>query len=354
LETKLIRTEKAKIGMVAAGDVYLDDSQMILSKDTVLTEKTLERLAHYCVEKIPVYVEESEAELSYQEKIRKTPEFKEFNKSYDSMVDSLEVSMQGIVYEEAGIKQEELLAGVDEILEKSRNGLHTLEMMQCMREYDDLTYAHCVSVSLLCNTIGSWMGYKGVELREVTLGGLLHDIGKLCIPPELIKKPGKLTDEEYKIVKNHPVLGYEILRRANIDPQISMPALCHHERCDGSGYPFGVSLRRLNEYSRITAIADVYDAMTADRVYRKGLCPFEVIAMFEREGFEKYDTSVILPFLSRLSESYIGSTVLLSDDRRGEIIMINPQKLSKPVVRVGDDFIDLSKKEDLRVKEIVR
>lgn len=364
--TKVIRSEKAEAGMVIAADVYTEDYQLIISKDTRLTQRGIDRLLYYAIKEVRIYYSEEQRKKTkkkkitepsfsaYENKIRETQEFKAFSKGFDGMVDSLKNSMEAIADNRGEVKAEQLLSGVDAILANSRNGLHTIDMMHCMRDYDDLTYAHSVNVSLLCNTIGEWLGYKSEEIRAVTLAGLMHDIGKIAIPPELIKKPGKLTKEEYEIVKSHTVLGYEILKKTNLDQQIALVALCHHERCNGTGYPLGIGASQMNEYSRIAAVADVYDAMTADRVYRKGICPFSVIEDFEKDGRGNYDPRILLFFLEKIIQSYIGSRVTLSDGSQGEVIMINSVALAKPVVRIGDSFVDLSKKKDLRIESVAR
>ena len=120
-------------------------------------------------------------------------------------------------------------------------------------------------------------------LDTLTLCGLLHDIGKLKIPDEILNKPGKYTDEEFDLVKRHTKFGYELLKTLNIDPHIKKAALLHHERCDGSGYPLKATQKDLDDFSMVVAIADVYDAMTAARSYRAPLCPFQVIERFEQE-----------------------------------------------------------------------
>lgn len=365
MKTRTIRIERAEAGMVLAADVYADGYRLIMAKDAVLSKKGIEFLSNYSIDRITVYKEEAPEEeekenpviAEYQRKIVNTKEFKEFSKNFDGMVEKLKGSMQNLIEtaQTGGtVQEEEMLSGIDAILSKSRNGLHTIDMMHCMRDYDDLTYAHSVNVSLLCNTIAKWLGYEKKVVKEATLAGLLHDIGKLKIPPELIKKPEKLTDEEYKIVKNHTIFGYEILKQTDLDSQVVLPALCHHERCDGSGYPLGVRMEQMNEYSRIVAVADVYDAMTADRVYRKGICPFEVIEDFERSGMQKYDPNILMPFLNKIIESYIGAGVILTDGKVGEVIMINSKELSRPVVRIGESFVDLSKEKELRIENLIR
>ena len=120
-------------------------------------------------------------------------------------------------------------------------------------------------------------------------------------------------------------------------------ALMHHERCDGKGYPLGLPAEKIDMYAKIVSIADVYDAMTAARVYRGPLCPFKVIEIFEHEGLQKYDTKFIMTFLENVVNTYISNTVRLSDGREGTVFFINKQKLSRPILKTQNGYIDLSK-----------
>lgn len=369
MEKRKIKAYTAKVGMKIAEDVYTREGMLIIPQDTVLTEKNMERLSYYMIERITIYCEKASKECEellkgqkapeevFQDRVRSTPEFNAFNQNFKEAVEVVKSEMQDVLVasENNGhLEQKRMLSSVDTILGNSRSGLHTIEMMHCMREFDDLTYVHSVNVSLLCNVIGEWLGYGAEELRGITLAGLLHDIGKIKLPAEMIKKPGRLTKKEYEIIKTHTILGYEILKKTDVGEDVSVAALLHHERSDGSGYPLGLTAEKINEHAGIVAVADVYDAMTANRVYRKGICPFEVIENFEREGIEKYNPYVLVSFLNKIVQSYIGAEVILSDGRAGEVVMINADFLSRPVVRSGDEFIDLSKKKELKIKSVVQ
>lgn len=202
--------------------------------------------------------------------------------------------------------------------------------------------------------IGMWQDYNADDLETLTLGGLLHDIGKSKIPPEIINKPGRLTPEEYELVKKHSEYGYELLKNQNVSVHIKKIALTHHERCDGSGYPIGLIGDDIDDFANIVAIADVYDAMTADRCYRRGVCPFEVIATFEREGLGKYKPQFITSFLEHIANTYINNDVMLSNGMTGKIVLINKHRLTRPVVRLEDGkFINLEKRPELYVQTII-
>ena len=148
-------------------------------------------------------------------------------------------------------------------------------------------------------------------------------------------------------------MGYEILNKAHFPQDIQMAVLLHHERCDGSGYPSGFTGEKIPLFAKIIAIADVYDAMTARRSYRKEICSFDVIAEFEHSGYQKYDVTLLLPFLTSIAQSHLNNKVRLSNSLIGTIVMINQHKLSKPVVNVDGTFIDLSKEKDITIVELL-
>lgn len=370
MAVKQVQIDETKNGMILAKDVYTEDDHFIISKDTKLTSRVIARLKFYGIDVVSVYEEEqrltleksisvnrgfrldSESEQTYSEQIKATKEFEEFHTSFDASVNVVSDIMSAAVHKNLAINKKELYKEVERILNNTRSGLHMLDMMNCMRDYDDLTYAHSVNVSLLCHAIGEWVGYGGEDLTLLTMSGLLHDIGKLRIPEELVKKPGELTDEEFAQIRKHSIYGYEILKEQKFDVRVRSAALLHHERCDGTGYPGGILSREIDSFAKIVAIADVYDAMTSDRVYRKGICPFDVVEIFEKDGLYKYDPRFLLPFLRKIVESYIGMNVALNDGRKGRVVMINRFTLSRPVVRLKEGFADLSKEQNLRIRSV--
>ena len=162
-----------------------------------------------------------------------------------------------------------------------------------------------------------------------------------------------MTEAEYLVVKTHPTEGYKILQRYDVSEHVKNAALMHHERADGSGYPLGLVSNQIDKYAKMVAIADVYEAMTATRNYRGSLCPFTVIEAFEEEGLQKYDTQMIMTFLENIVNTYMLNRVGLSNGMSGDIIFINKQRLSRPVVKCGNDYIDLSKEKDVRIDKLL-
>lgn len=377
MAAKRILTSRATQNMIVADDVYTSDDKLVIPEGTVLTEDIIDSLKEYGVFAIRIKVDddgnnaaaenekvmpdgdevlkEQRQEIknsaeqeheSFLKQVKESKEFEVFHSAFVDSVDNLKNVFSKVVMHNEQIDGESILSDVENVVSKGRNSIHILDMLQCMRGYDDVTYVHSVNVALLSNMIGRivYQDISDEELKVLTLAGLLHDIGKMMVPDNIIQKKGRLTLPEYNLVKTHVLFGNNILKGIdNLDPRIAEVAMRHHERCDGTGYPGGYKREQIEPFARIVAIADTYDAMTSDRAYRAAICPFDVIEMFEREGIVKYDVAFLLPFLEKAVQAYMNTDVRLSTNQIGKVIMINKNEFSKPVVQVGDEFYDLSK-----------
>jgi putative nucleotidyltransferase with HDIG domain len=356
MEVIRIRTDQAESGMVIASDIYTPNNQLIIPKGTTLDERTISRLRFYNIYGIVIYKNAIVAnfiEESYIEMLRNTEEFKKFNRTYVDTVSNVEDNFIDVLNNNGEFDIDKLLEDTDRIVSEGRNGAHIMEMLHGIRNYDDMTYVHSLNVSLICHIFAGWLKLPVEEARILTLGGLLHDIGKMLIPREIISKAGKLTEDEFEIVKTHTIKGYQALKDHSVDIRVKYATLMHHERCDGSGYPNGFRGDQIENFSKIIAIADVYDAMTSSRRYRNAICPFDVVEKFEKDGFLKFDPKYLMIFLERIVQSYLHNIVRLSDGREGEVVMINKLSLSRPVIRIGSDFVDLSKEHRLSINAII-
>lgn len=345
-------------GMVVAENVMTFRNELLYPAGYRLTNKSITKLAFYSIPFICIEDENDhfsyEDMKTYSERVRSTPEFQHFAVEFEKDVYKFKNALNDVVEKNSSLDINDLLQDTLALLHNSSQNVHIFELINNMRQYDDSTYAHSINVALIANVLATWLGMKEKDILLVTQCGLLHDIGKLRIPDNIIKKPGKLTVTEFNIVKTHPYAGYEILSGQKVNPHIINSAMMHHERCDGTGYPYGLSGEKIDKFAKIISIADVYDAMTSARVYRGAMCPFKVIEIFENEGLQKYDTKYILTFLENVLNTYIQSRVRLSDGRTGEVIFINKQTLSRPLIRSGSNYIDLSKEADaVYIEEII-
>jgi putative nucleotidyltransferase with HDIG domain len=359
MNIKKILTSQAVPGMIVAADVFTKDNHLIIAKETPLTDKIITRLVFYSIIEISIYslaptnkVDLLQGSDTYYENIKKSEAFQRFHLAYINNVNSLKNTLDNFVKGQKDIEIQKLLDETKDILCRCDSNIELFNMLQCMRQYDDTTYVHSLNVALICNVIGKWLNFEQKDLEVITLCGLLHDVGKLMIPSSIITKPAKLTDAEFLTVKTHTLRGYNLLKSKPIDSRIKHSALMHHERCDGSGYPYGFYSEQIDSFAKLVAIADVYDAMTCARVYRGPICPFEVVSIFENEGYSKYDPKFIMIFLEGITQTYIHNTVKLNNGIAGEIIFINKMELSRPVIKSGDQFIDLTKRRELQITSL--
>lgn len=364
---KPIKLDNIKPGMVLAQDIISPKGQVLAAAGTAVTAQQLLHMQFYGIEIVNIQ-DEQDFIAAYDMdapdefvgetqswRILNSAEFKEFKKAYDACAAKLENVVEEFLAHQKSLKDPEMIADINSVFKRHSTGLGIMAMLLNIQGIDTSTYKHSVNVAIISRVLGGWLGITdATELDVLTMCGLYHDIGKSLVPNSILTKPDKLTPEEFARMAEHPLLGYHIMEDQELDRRIKLAALQHHERGDGSGYPYGLTKNFINSYSKVVAIADVYDAMTADRCYRAGICPFEVIAQFRRQNPVKYDPNYLTIFLQNIAESYIGSGVLLSDNSRGIISMIKPEALATPLIKMDDgSFIDLEERADLYIRACI-
>ncbi|MGE6274210.1 HD-GYP domain-containing protein [Aeromonas media] len=212
------------------------------------------------------------------------------------------------------------------------------DAMLCLariRAKDAYLMEHSMNVAILLANFGRYLGLERNVLKELTLGGLLHDVGKIMTPDEVLNKPGKLTDEEFGVMRQHVVHSYDILSNtAGITPTMLEVAANHHERLDGTGYPQRLKGEQLSLYTRMSGIVDVYDAVTADRVYKQGMQPTQAFRILLKGINQHFDAELVTKFIKCMGVYPVGTLVQLSNQRLAVVMQRNEQQPLKPVVKV--------------------
>ncbi|MPW24754.1 HD domain-containing protein [Alkalibaculum sp. M08DMB] len=204
-----------------------------------------------------------------------------------------------------------------------------------IKTMDDYTYQHCVNTAVLAIVLGIELGYKKKQLQSIAIGALLHDFGKVFIPKTVLLKPGKLSDQEFDLIRNHPTLGHDYLHQhLSLDPITLSIISEHHEKVDGTGYPNRLNSRRISIFAKIIAVCDVYDALTSDRSYRKAMSPNEALELIMGSCGIDFDLDIVRAFIKRIVPYPVGTLVNLSNQRIAVIKEINPHCVLRPIVKV--------------------
>ena len=332
------------IGKITQKDIYSHRGVLLLPASTMLTFGYLKKLIQHGII------------LNHQDVTSiKTTEFhfQQTNKEIDRTTVELKQIFDQ-VRETKKIPLADLRENILPIIEQITTKTPFIGLLHSLQSKDDYTYRHNIAVSAISSLIGRWMGLEHNILLQLSTAALLHDIGKIYIPESILQKPGRLTNHEYSIMKNHTIFGYEIIKNSiGASHQQALVALQHHERMDGSGYPFGIQKNDIDLFSRIVAVADVFHAMTSQRIYRNASPFYDVLLQLEKDTFGALDPFITRLFIEKIMNSLIGSSVLLTDGSRGIIRMIPKNDPVHPLIQTDDTYMDLRKFSTLHIEKIL-
>lgn len=337
---------KVHTGAVLREHVFTPNGLPVLSAGIRLTTAHIGLLLRHQVEYVDVVPYSTDDAVS-----RQAPSPTPLREVYDQAVGRMK-SLFDEAFRYGVLRTEQIDGTFDPFVVSIRKETDVVGLLLTLDSKDDYTYEHCVQVGMLSYYIAKWLNYSEPEAYAVGKAGFLHDIGKSKIHKTILLKPSRLTDDEYAEIKQHTVHGYDIILKSLNDREAAYAALQHHERASGKGYPFGITYEWVHPYSKIVAVADVYSAMISSRVYQEKQDLFVVLKELHELSYSELDPHIVQTFIRRMIPSFIGRQAALTDGRVGEIVLGHVAELFKPLVRIGDEFVDLAR-ADAEIERIL-
>lgn len=345
--------KNVKPGMEIGQLVLTNDGQVVLGEGTILTPSLIERLDYWGISYL--LIKQNSNESSPWQESPESLTQKNFFADYSQTVDVIKQAFTNIRFlDDVPVNQMREL--VDSFIEPLAGSVGVINHLQMVHRQDDYTFHHSMNVAVTSGLLGRWLGYTGSNLKELILAGLLHDVGKMQIPVEILNKPGKLSVDEMEIMKQHTTRGYQLVKKNKYVPLgVLSGILQHHERMDGTGYPLKTAGDKIHPFAKIIAVADTYDAMTSDRVYHRKMTPFTVVELLVQEMFGKLDPTVCTMFLNNVRDYFLGNIVQLCDGREAEVIYLGQFIGSRPVVRTIDgELLDLEQQKEYTIVKTIK
>ncbi|AKN31444.1 HD family phosphohydrolase [Clostridium carboxidivorans P7] len=348
---KLLNINDLKVGTICAKEIK-SQTRILIEKGVPITECAINKLRDiYFCNKIEVYCEDdNDIDNNYDKRI-KTIEKVEKNFS------KLSLDTQQI-FEDIDHLQSSGISEVRKFASKIQKELeHTNAIIKDIVIYgsgSDTIYRHGVNVAALSTILGKWIGLSKNDLNLLTYSAILHDFGKTKIDKNILDKPGPLTSKEFNVIKNHPAIGYNYIKQIKfLDKSVSLGVLMHHEKSDGSGYPLGLKGDKIHKFAKIIAIADVFDAVNSDRIYKKSKKPFEALELIQKESLVRLDYEYCNIFLNHVINYYMGENVLLNNGAECKIIQVDVNNIRRPLLLDDTSFVDLKNEKDLYIEKLI-
>lgn len=313
---RYVSTEHLEEDMVIAYTLYDNNEKILLRSNTPLKQAYIDRIREMNITGLYIF---EDNEIGHHEPlISETTRIK--------AIESLKcLNIDDCIYIANTI--------VDEIRESESMLVETINLSS----YDNYTYTHSINVNILSVVLGVALGFGDEDLKKLSQAALLHDIGKTCLPLEILNKPGRLTPEEYDEVRKHSKYGYDMIKGNQDLSSVTRNAiLSHHENEDGTGYPRKLTSEKIHKFAKIIHIADVYDALTTKRVYKDAMNPGDALEYLLENTETMFDKEMVTTFLQYIAPYPIGVSVELSNGETAIVVQNNREMLSRPIVRLED------------------
>lgn len=323
-----VKVSDLKPGMKVYKNIFDKYGKLLLGEGTILKQHYIRKLELYGVAEITVDkcsdvndaesdIQTRESDIIYQEA---------FNAIKDVWLK---------IKNAQSFEPKVIAEVVENIIDKVTQDTQTFFRISSIRDVDNYTYLHSIDVCIYSIIMGRNLELDNKDLNRLGLGAMLHDIGKSKIPSEILLKPGPLTEEEFNIMKKHTNYGYEIITsNPNLDMVIANIALQHHERWDGLGYPGHLKGNNIDKFARIVTVCDIYDALTANRVYRGRILPHEAVEYIINNNGVIADPDLTKSFVQNVAVYPVGTTVLLNTGEIGRVAEVQSSMPLRPVVDI--------------------
>lgn len=330
---RLVNTKRLKSDVVLANTIYNETGLVLVRKGMQLSKEMINRLVVQGITYI--YIEDEllsdvaiDSVISNELRIEATQVIKDTF----SELNSPDFTKKSYILN----KQEEKLTNIiEQLMEEVTREKNAISLLTDILITDDYTYQHSLNVAIYTLAMASKLSFSNKELLEIGMGAILHDVGKVFIDQDVLQKTGKLTSEEYEIIKNHAQLGFDFIRKqTDLSTVIAHCAYQHHERIDGSGYPRGLTGREMHKYAKIISIADVFDAVTSNRAYRDAMLPHEGLEILYVGAVDKFDKDLVEIFKDSVVAYPNGLSVELKDGRVGVVVRQNKHIYDRPIIRI--------------------
>ncbi|MCT4620645.1 MAG: HD-GYP domain-containing protein [Marinisporobacter sp.] len=363
---RLIPTRFVKEGMYLAQTLNDINNRVLLQKGVELNENLVKKIEENGVYSIYVYDEYSNDDIEdlISPRLRNTA-IKTIKDTFDNLNKYMNQNNKTAAkrFQKTGENNIRSLNKVSkEIVEEMLASQNVLINLVDIKSIDRYTYQHSVNVAVLSLILGIEIGLNKNELYDLCIGAMLHDVGKAFVPKEILLKKDKLTEEEFKIVKEHSKKGYDYLKENyELNANIKLIAYQHHEKLDGTGYPNGYKEDKINKLAKIVAITDTYDAMISDKPYRKAIPPNEAIEFIMGSAGRYFDFHMVKLFAKKVIPYPVGSMVKLSNGEIGVVEEIKPEFSLRPKVKVVKQkavtvemkLVDLMKETNLVIEGLI-
>ncbi|MEK4082286.1 HD-GYP domain-containing protein [Psychrobacillus sp. FSL K6-1415] len=363
----LINLEELKLGAIIAEDILVNTNSPIIHKESKVTRELIQVLRAFNITKVPIILENvfnrSEEEIKKLNENKteslQTEEKSIVTTSFDQLYkDAVDSFYKEFISWEAGMKVDvaKLRNIIMPLVEKAMEEKQVFSLLNMYSKMDKYIAHHSIAVGIISGAIAKKLNYPSGQITQMATAGLMADIGMAKVDPKIRDKKSTLTETDFSEIKKHTIYSFQMIKDSPLlKPEMKLAIFQHHERLDGSGYPKSDKLNDVSVYSQIIAVADVYHAMTSERIYRAKSSSFRVLEMIREEEFGKYNIEVVNKLIELVGSLPISTRVLLSTGEKGEVVFLHRDTPMRPMIRLTESgqIIDLAAKRSVYIESVI-